>query len=338
MTEGRDDRPDFTWEEFAASPGPGGGPPPSDDERFKPCFRHPDRSTGITCQRCDRAICGECMRPASVGFQCPVCVAEQQLADHPSGGGRGGRGRGRRGGSGGGGGSNWRGGSGGSGGRRPFSGPSLAGFRLGGGPVTVTAALMVLMASVGLIDLVTPGRLASQVLGYSSTGLAQGQLWRLVTGILVPSGGILSLLLNLLFLWLIGRDVEAALGRGRMVGIAIISGLGSAAALSLLYPTIPLWGLAYSVIIGLIAARAALGYRAGEDVRSYLILFAILLVFNLVVGSMAGAVSLLGAVIAGIASGALLGTASANRTRFDTIALITLGVVLAGVCLGRAVV
>lgn len=332
MTEGRDDRPDFTWEEFAAGQGPGGGPPPSDDARFKPCFRHADRSTGISCERCDRAICGECMRPASVGFQCPVCVAEQQLADHPSGGGRGGRRGGSRSGGG------WRGTGGSGGGRRPFGGPSLAGFRLSGGPVTTTAALMVLMASVGLIDLVTPGRLASQVLGYSSIGLAEGQLWRLVTGIVVPDGGLLSLLLNLLFLWLIGRDVEAALGRGRMVGVAIISGLGSAAALSLLYPNIPLWGLAYSVIIGLVAARAALGYRAGEDVRSYLILFGILLVFNLVVGSLAGAVSLLGAVIAGIASGALLGTASANKNRFDALALIALGVVLAGVCVGRAVV
>src|SRR3954449_8162802 len=38
------------------------------------CYRHPDRRAGVTCQRCDRPICPDCMTQGSVGFHCPECV------------------------------------------------------------------------------------------------------------------------------------------------------------------------------------------------------------------------------------------------------------------------
>jgi membrane associated rhomboid family serine protease len=38
------------------------------------CYRHPGRTTYIRCNRCERYICGDCMRSAAVGHQCVECV------------------------------------------------------------------------------------------------------------------------------------------------------------------------------------------------------------------------------------------------------------------------
>ncbi|ORB75199.1 rhomboid family intramembrane serine protease [Mycobacterium scrofulaceum] len=38
------------------------------------CYRHPGRPTYVRCNRCERYICGDCMRGAAVGHQCPECV------------------------------------------------------------------------------------------------------------------------------------------------------------------------------------------------------------------------------------------------------------------------
>ena len=37
------------------------------------CYRHPDVATGRSCTRCGRPACGDCLRPAAIGSQCPDC-------------------------------------------------------------------------------------------------------------------------------------------------------------------------------------------------------------------------------------------------------------------------
>src|SRR5215469_9333280 len=38
------------------------------------CYRHPGRETWVSCQRCGRHACPDCLRQASVGQQCVECV------------------------------------------------------------------------------------------------------------------------------------------------------------------------------------------------------------------------------------------------------------------------
>jgi membrane associated rhomboid family serine protease len=41
------------------------------------CYRHPDRETGVSCSRCERPICPDCMTPTPVGMRCPECSKER---------------------------------------------------------------------------------------------------------------------------------------------------------------------------------------------------------------------------------------------------------------------
>ena len=60
---GRPSRPD------GVAPGPGG-------DQIPTCYRHPGRETYVSCVRCGRYACPDCMRSASVGQQCVECVGE----------------------------------------------------------------------------------------------------------------------------------------------------------------------------------------------------------------------------------------------------------------------
>jgi membrane associated rhomboid family serine protease len=50
--------------------------PPESPAEAPTCYRHPGRQTYLRCNRCERYICGDCMRTAAVGHQCVECVQE----------------------------------------------------------------------------------------------------------------------------------------------------------------------------------------------------------------------------------------------------------------------
>lgn len=47
-------------------------------EEVTVCYRHPDRETGLRCNRCGKPICAKCARRVPTGYRCPDCIKEQQ--------------------------------------------------------------------------------------------------------------------------------------------------------------------------------------------------------------------------------------------------------------------
>lgn len=185
------------------------------------CYRHPNRETHIRCQRCGRPICPDCMNQAAVGFQCPSCVSE---------------------------------------GRKTSRQPTTAyGGRPSRNPARTSQVLIAINVAVWLLINATGGpgsawlnRLAITPLGrceapsggyYPSVtqqqcasvaqmhwvdGVATGAWWQVVTSVFTHEA-VWHIALNMLFLWFLGPQIEAAVGRTRFLAIYLLSGLmGSA--------------------------------------------------------------------------------------------------------------
>ena len=47
-------------------------------EELTYCEVHPDRETGLRCNKCNRLMCAECAVPTPVGYRCRECVREHE--------------------------------------------------------------------------------------------------------------------------------------------------------------------------------------------------------------------------------------------------------------------
>ena len=251
---------------------------------FAPCYRHPERMTGISCQRCDRPICGECMNPASVGYQCPSCVASRRASGRPP--------------------------------RTAFG----AVLKPGGG--TATKVVMGALAVEWVLNLVSGG-LLNGLLVMSNEAIYAGQFWRLFTASLT-SGSILGVLMNLLVLWLAGRAIESELGASRFVALYVATGLGGATLLFVFGTYGSGGFGAAAAVIGLLAANAIFKQKIREDVRADIGLFILLILYSILVGFRSfGWLMLIGGVLVGALVGIVLAYAPRrNRSAAQLVGLL----------------
>ncbi|MCG5463939.1 rhomboid family intramembrane serine protease [Micromonospora sp. NPDC053740] len=235
------------------------------------CYRHPGRETYVRCTRCDRPICPDCMRDASVGHQCPECVDEGRRSVRPARTAFGG----------------------GTAGRHGYVTKALIALNV--------LFLLVSIASArggdaavggsgfgGLMGGSTPLTEWGAVLGraylsdYTLGGIAEGQWYRLVTAMFLHYG-VLHLLLNMWALWILGRSLEANLGRARFAALYLIAGLGGNVAAYLFSSPRAATVGASTAVFGLFAALIIIERRLGRDISRIIPILVINLVFTLAV-------------------------------------------------------
>ncbi len=219
---------------------------PASDYR---CYRHPDREAYISCQRCERLICPECMNDAAVGFQCPSCIAE---------------------------------------GAKSVRAPrTIAGGAVSGRDGVVSMTLIGLNVVAFLLTLAAGGNsgsifqhgamLSTTVVNNSGdvlTGVDGGAYWRLLTSAFLHEN-VLHIAFNMYALYLFGPFVERALGRARFIAAYLTMSVGASVFVYWLSEPRALTIGASGAVFGLFGMALIFLLKAKQDVSTLLVLLAI---------------------------------------------------------------
>ena len=241
---------------MAVPPGPESSPATS---RVPTCYRHPGRETYVSCVRCGRPACPDCLRSAAVGQQCVDCVRE-----------------------------------GNRGARQPhavFGGRAISSAAVTWTLVGLNLVLWIVelaRSSIGY-DLAMLGRLF-----YDGRlqGVAEGQYYRLFTSAFLPppglnGSGVLDIAFNMWALILVGPALERLLGHLRFLTIYLVSALGGGVMYYLIGPSNVFALGASGAIFGLFGAWFVVARRLRLDSRQIVFLIVINLVFGFVVPGIA---------------------------------------------------
>ena len=229
---------------------------PDGQETPPTCYRHPDRETWVSCVRCGRHACPDCLRSAAVGQQCVECVHE--------------------------------------GGRTTRRPTTVFGGRPARTAV-VTWTLIAVNVLLFLVELAKPS-IANDwgLLGYATIGsgpmqgIAAGQWYRLILSAFLPPAtglgglGFIDIAFNLWALYAVGPSLEQLLGRGRFLVVYLLSALGGGVLFYLIAPQNVLALGASGAIFGLFGAWFVVSRRLQIDSRGILVLIGINLAFSFI--------------------------------------------------------
>jgi membrane associated rhomboid family serine protease len=268
------------------------------------CYRHPDRETWVSCTRCERPVCPDCLRPASVGFQCPQCVAEGNATVRQA--------------------------------------RSQYGGRLVERAGLATVVLAVLNVGAFLVTALTSpagftGNIASRLFGQLDLVpvrvAVDGEYWRLLGAAFLHIGP-LHLIVNMLALAVVGPALERVFGTWRYLSVYLLGALGGSVAVYLFDEPGRAVAGASGAVYGLFAATVVVLRNLGLDARFMVLTIAL----NFAV-SFAPGISLLGHLggflAGGLAALSLVYAPKGWRTPAQILALGTLLAILAALVLLR---
>ena len=252
------------------------------------CFRHPGRETYVSCVRCGRPACPDCLRSAAVGQQCVDCIKQANRGV-----------------------------------RQPTG---QFGGRVTGAPV-VTYTLVAMCVVAYIAELIYPKTLDyGQMWGWAfdptlhePVGVAVGDWYRLLTSAFLhepPGGGIglAHIIFNMWALIVVGPSLERMLGRPRFIAVYLVSALaGSVLFYFLAAPNQPAIG-ASGAIFGLFGAWFVVSKRLRLDARMVVGLIVINLVISFAVAGIAWQDHVGGLVAGGALTAAYVYAPRAHRT------------------------
>ena len=207
------------------------------------CYRHLDRPTYLSCTRCGRPVCPECMRSASVGHHCLDCVAAAAQSV-------------------------------------PTARTAAGGVIRTGAPL-LSYGLIAVNVIVFLLAKFAPAEQVYRLALWPAL-VATGDWYQLVTSTFLHFG-LLHLLFNMYALYILGPPLEEHLGRLRFGVLYGLSALGGSVMVYLFsQPDVPTVG-ASGAIYGLFGATFVAAKRLRLDVRWLIGLIVINLVLTFAV-------------------------------------------------------
>lgn len=268
------------------------------------CFRHADRPTGLRCSRCNRPACPECLREASVGYQCVECVADGART------------------------------------QRPFRQRTVAGAPLADKPVVVPVLIVINLViyaftayQAGNIGDVTGAQLFQQW-AERPVLVGHGAWWQPITAGFLHVTPV-HILMNMLSLWWIGKDLERIMGRIRFTAVYLVSLFGGGVSVLLFAdPQQPVAG-ASGAVFGLLGGVLVVVLKLKLNPGSVIATIAI----NLVISVAIPGISLLGhvggLVVGALVTAAILYAPEVNRKYWQAGAVAVAVLALAGMVLLR---